>query len=555
VTRAVPQRRSKGNGKAAPALCVRVAAYARISVAAREATQFSSIEAQVEAITAYVKSQESAGWSLVGEPYIDDGFSGATISRPGLTRLLGDVEDGLLDVVVVHRFDRFSRSQRDFLNLLHLLEENGTNFVSVTQALDTGTPMGHCMMIVITAFGQMERATIAERTRYKSGAARRRGIWTGGRPVLGYDVVDKRLVINKQEADRVRGIFKLYLYLGSLLAVVEELRVRGWTTKTWANKRGETVRGRAFNKSSVRALITNPIYIGMVRADGALCEGVHEAIVDEKTWQTVAAKLAENAAGMGGNGRKRRRTRGKALLSGIAYCAVCGSAMTRHNTKKGSRRYSYYVCVKHQKEGAAACPGSRVAAGQLESFIVDRIRRIGQDRALLEAAIAADRETRATRRPEIEERVRKLVAQLERLAAEREELVAALSQANGTTPALARKIAALDEEAESAKSRIHAAHSEIAALDAGGIDPEELRTALEDLEPIWEVLFPEERARLLDLLLERIEFNGPAGEVAITFRPGGPQAVQAEAGSDEQGGDHDRETGDTAKKPDNEEDI
>ena len=175
---------------------MRAAAYARISVADRENLQFSSIEAQVEAITAYIKSQGATGWTLVGEPYIDDGYSGAKSDRPALTRMLNDAAEGGIDVVVVHRFDRFSRSQRDFLNLLHTLEQHGVSFASVSQQLDTSTPMGRCMLNVMTAFAQMEREVIAERTRDKIHASRRRGMWTGGRPVLGYDVVEKRLAIN-----------------------------------------------------------------------------------------------------------------------------------------------------------------------------------------------------------------------------------------------------------------------------------------------------------------------------------------------------------------------
>ncbi len=175
---------------------MRAAAYARISVADRENVQFSSIEAQVEAITAYIKSQDTAGWTLAGEPYIDDGCSGATADRPSLQRLLADVAAGRIEVVVVHRFDRFSRSQRDFLNLLQVLEDQQVSFVSVTQRLDTSTPMGRCMLSVITAFAQMEREVIAERTRDTMLAARRKGMWTGGRPVLGYDVVEKKLVVN-----------------------------------------------------------------------------------------------------------------------------------------------------------------------------------------------------------------------------------------------------------------------------------------------------------------------------------------------------------------------
>ncbi len=273
--------RKRGRAKRGDPTKVRAVAYARISVADRESVQFSSIEAQVEAITAYIKSQDATGWTLVGEPYIDDGYSGAKSDRPALTRMLNDAAEGKIDVVVVQRFDRFSRSQRDFLNLLQVLEDHDVSFVSVTQRLDTSTPMGRCMLSVMTAFAQLEREVIAERTRDKMLASRRKGLWTGGRPVLGYDVLDKRLVLNKEEAEQVRAIFALYLELGSLLPVVDELKRRGWKTKTWTNQKGQPVHGRVFTKPTLHHFLRNPLYAGKVRCKDELHDGAHKAIVEQ----------------------------------------------------------------------------------------------------------------------------------------------------------------------------------------------------------------------------------------------------------------------------------
>jgi len=521
VTTTTGTARGRTNGRATPVKAVRAAAYARISVADRDATPFSSVQAQVEAITAYVRSQKAEGWTLVGEPYVDDGFSGATTDRPALERLLQDTAQGGIDVVVVHRFDRFSRSQRDFLNLLHALEERGVAFASVSQQLDTSTPMGRCMLSVITAFAQMEREVIAERTRDKVRAARRKGLWTGGRPVLGYDVVDKRLVVNEDEAERVRAIFELYLGLGSLLAVIDELRRRGWTTKTWTNQKGETVRGRAFTKTSLYGLLTNPLYLGKLRAGDELVDGAHEAIVDEDTWHVVQARLREHGAGRASGGRRRH----DALLGGLAYCA-CGSALTPHHTTRGDRRYAYYVCSRAQKEGADACPGSRIAAGDLERFVVEHVRAIGRDPKVLQATIEADQREREARKPELVGEARRLASEKARLDAERRNLVDAVAQGGDAPPVLVARLKDGDGLLADVERRAAEIRAELQALELGAIDPGALREALADLEPIWAELFPRERARVLALLLERVEFDAAREEVAITFRPGGPRALR-----------------------------
>jgi site-specific DNA recombinase len=354
---------------------VRVAIYTRKSVSEGLDQQFNTLDAQREAVEAYVQSQRGEGWAALPERYDDGGYTGANTDRPAFQRLLRDIEAGKVDTVAVYKFDRLSRRQIDFLRTLELFEEQGVGFVSVTQHLDTSTSMGRCMMNVMSAFAQLEREVISERTRDKIRASRAKGLWTGGRPVLGYDIDNKRLAVNEEEAEQVRATFALYLEYGSLLAVVDELKKRAWTTKSWTNKKGRLVLGRPFTKDSVHGLLTNPLYLGKVRCGDVLHDGAHEAIVDEKTWYAVQERLKSNAGGRAGRGKRKH----DALLAGLARCGVCGSAMSPHHTKKGSRRYAYYVCVRQQKEGARICPGSRVPAGDLESFVLDRVRAIGQD--------------------------------------------------------------------------------------------------------------------------------------------------------------------------------
>jgi len=497
---------------------VRVAIYTRVSVSEGLEKEFNSIDAQREACAAYIASQRGQGWGVLPETYSDGGFSGANTDRPGFQRLLRDIEAGKIDVVATYKVDRLSRSLLDFTHLLDLFRRHGVAFVSVTQSFDTSTPMGRMVVSLLATFAQFERETTAERVRDKVLATRRRGMWTGGRPVLGYDVREKKLVVNAEEAERVRGIFALYREAGSLLAAAAELSSRGWRTKAWTNKVGRHVSGSPFTKTNLHALLTNPIYLGKVRCGAELIDGQHEAIVDQETWDATQALLAGKATNPRG---WRPPTRSGAVLKSLLYCA-CGASMNFHSSQRHGKRYGYYVCARALKQGARACPGSRAPAGALEAFVVERVRQVGRDPRVLEATLAADRADREARRPEFAAEVRRFSHERGRLEAERRNVVAAISAGASS---LGGQLAELDERLAGADQRAGEARRELVALDRGIVDPEALRRALEDLEPAWGELVPKERARLLALLIERIEFEPESGEVAITFRPGGPRLL------------------------------
>jgi len=500
---------------------VRVAVYTRKSVSEGLEMEFNTLDAQREAVEAYVKSQRGEGWAVLAERYDDGGFSGANVDRPAFQRLLADVEVGKVDVVAVYKIDRLSRSLADFARLMETFERHGVTFVSVTQQFNTTSSMGRLTLNILMSFAEFERSTIAERVRDKIQATRRKGMWTGGRPVLGYDVVEKRLVINKEEAARVREIFALYREAGSLLAAAAELNSRGWRTKAWTNQDGRHVPGRPFTKTNLHALLTNPIYLGKVRCGAELIDGQHDAIVDPETWEATQALLAGKATNPRG---WRPPTKNGAVLKGLLQCA-CGASMNFHSSQRHGKRYGYYVCARALKEGAKACPGSRAPAGKLEAFVVERVRSVGRDPRVLEATLAADRADREARRPELEAEVRRLSHERGRLETERRNVVEAIGR-GGT--GLVTRLAELDAEIADVDQRAVNGRRELAALDLGAVDPEGLRRALEDLEPVWAELFPKERARVLALLLERVVFDPESGEVAITFRPGGPR-LPAEA--------------------------
>src|SRR6202162_1285830 len=315
---------------------VRCAIYTRKSTEERLDQDFNSLHAQREAAEAYIKSQKQLGWRLVSNQYDDGGFSGGSLDRPALQRLLEDIEAHRLDCVVVYKVDRLSRSLLDFARLMDRFDQHSVSFVSVTQQFNTTSSLGRLTLNILLSFAQFEREIIGERTRDKMSAARRKGKWVGGTPVLGYDIDSGggRLVINEKEAVRVRGIFGLYRSSRSLSAVVTELSRRRWRAKSWRSKRSIEHSGRPFSKASLGRLLANAVYAGKVEHRGAIYAGEQASIVESALWEEVNAELRA--------GRRTRadvtRTKQKALLAGLLMCQSCKRPMIgTYNAKRGSR--------------------------------------------------------------------------------------------------------------------------------------------------------------------------------------------------------------------------
>ncbi|MGB9610557.1 MAG: recombinase family protein, partial [Bryobacteraceae bacterium] len=240
------------------AAVVRCAIYTRKSTDEGLDSDFNTLDAQRESAEAYIASQRHEGWVALPQKYDDGGFTGANLERPALQRLLSDIRDGLVNCVVVYKVDRLTRSLLDFARIMEVLDKHGATFVSVTQQFNTTASLGRLTLNILLSFAQFEREMIAERTRDKMSAARRKGKWVGGNPVLGYDVRPEggALVVNEEEAAQVRAIFALYLELGSLLPVVEELSRRGWTLKRWTTRDGKTAGGKTFTRPRLHQLLT-----------------------------------------------------------------------------------------------------------------------------------------------------------------------------------------------------------------------------------------------------------------------------------------------------------
>ena len=325
------------NNKPAPARpLVRCAVYTRKSTEEGLEQEFNSLDAQRESGEAYIKSQAHEGWQCVPDAYDDGGFSGGTTERPALRRLLADIAAGKIDCAVVYKVDRLSRSLLDFAKMMDVFDQHHVSFVSVTQQINSATSMGRLMLNVLLSFAQFEREIIGERTRDKIAAARRKGKWAGGHPLLGYDIDPERfkLIVNEDEAIRLRAMFALVLEYEGLIAVVEELERRGWVNKRWTTRKGRERGGRPFTATSLRKLLTNVAYLGKVRYKTEIHDGEQAALVDAETWRQVQAKLQQH--GRHGGASAVPNPFG-ALLRGLLRCVPCGCAMTpAHSAKNGT---------------------------------------------------------------------------------------------------------------------------------------------------------------------------------------------------------------------------
>ncbi len=507
-------KRTKPSTRPATAM-VRCAIYTRKSTEEGLDQEFNSLDAQREAGEAFIKSQASEGWTCLPDRYDDGGFTGGNMDRPALRRLLADIEAGKIDCVVVYKVDRLSRSLLDFARLMEIFEKHHVSFVSVTQQFNTATSMGRLVLNVLLSFAQFEREIIGERIRDKIAATRRKGKWSGGFPILGYDVDrsngSPRLVVNAREAARVREIFRLYLSLGSLLPVVDELARRGWRNKEWRTQTGQAKGGRPFDKGTLYALLTNPLYIGKIRHKTELFQGEHEPIVDAELFQKVQATLQRN----GRSGGIAVRNRHGALLKGLLFCKGCGRAMTHSFTCKGERRYRYYTCTRAIKNGRKACPSGSLPASEIERVVVDQIRGIAADPGLRAEVL---RQAQEQFEGELAEMAMEQRGLEQELAWHHADIRKLCSNGPATGPAGAR-LAELHDRVAQAETRLAELRRRIEEHQRDRLHASDIDAAFADFDNVWNALSPREQAQVLALLVARVEFDAADSTVAVSFHP------------------------------------
>jgi DNA invertase Pin-like site-specific DNA recombinase len=344
--------------------------------------EFNSLDAQREACAAYIASQRHEGWILAPELYDDGGYSGGNMNRPGLSALMADVRAGQIDVIVVYKVDRLTRSLADFAKIVEVLDAQGASFVSVTQSFNTTTSMGRLTLNVLLSFAQFEREVTGERIRDKIAASKKKGMWMGGPVPLGYDVVDRKLVINPAEAQTVQHIFETYNALGSVTSTVDALATQGIVTKVTRTSAGGTRGGVAFARGSLAHLLSNRVYLGEMRHRDAHYPGEHSAIIAPELWNSVATNLADRRV----KRRSERNLRHGNALGGLLFDSF-GRPMQTCSASKGSRTYHYYASRADQVSGDAQ-PSWRMPAHDLETTVTEAVRKLLGDASRVHDAVA-----------------------------------------------------------------------------------------------------------------------------------------------------------------------
>jgi DNA invertase Pin-like site-specific DNA recombinase len=401
----------------------RCAVYTRKSTDEGLEKEFNSLDAQRESCEAYIASQRTEGWLLVPDYYDDGGISGGTLERPALQRLLRDIEADRIDVVVVYKIDRLSRSLMDFAKLVQAFDEHNVTFVSVTQSFNTTTSMGRLTLNILLSFAQFEREVIGERVRDKIAASKARGMWMGGPVPLGYDVRDRKLVVNEPEAATVRRVFEGFATIGSATALVPTLRAEGLLTKM----------GRPFDKGAIYKTLNLRTYLGVVTHQGKVYPGEQQAIVSQELWDRAHDIMRESPRVRANEARRQT----PALLRGLIF-GPDGRALSPTHTRRRGKLYTYYVSQAVLKGTDDGCTVRRISAGEIEAAVMDQVRALLQQ-------------------PEV---------------------------VIGTWRA--------------------------AQCEAPDLTEAETREALEQLDPLWDELFPAEQARIVRSLVERVDVS-PAG--------------------------------------------
>jgi site-specific DNA recombinase len=364
----------------------RCAIYTRKSSEEGLEQDYNSLHAQREACEAFIRSQAGEGWRLVKTAYDDGGFSGGGMERPGLQQLLADIRAGLVDTVVVYKVDRLTRSLTDFAKMVEVFDAKGVSFVAVTQQFNTTTSMGRLTLNVLLSFAQFEREVIGERIRDKVAASKRKGIWMGGNLPFGYRVRERKLIVNHDEAEIVRGIFERYLELGNVRLVASDLRQRGIVSSARVSKTGRVRGGKEFSRGALYHLLCNPIYLGEIRHKTDRFPGQHEAIMSRELWDRVQQRLRDGGV-RSGEGRKTEAP--SSPLAGKLF-DESGEPLYVQGAAKGQRRYRYYVSkalVRGNSEDAEQ--GWRISAPEIEKRVVAAAQAVLADQPAIALALEA----------------------------------------------------------------------------------------------------------------------------------------------------------------------
>lgn len=502
----------------------RCAIYTRKSTDEGLDQEFNSLDAQRQAGELYIASQKSEGWICLPQRYDDGGFSGGNIERPALKRMLDDIAAGEIDLIVVYKVDRLSRSLMDFAKIIELFERHNVAFVSVTQQFNTGNSMGRLVLNVLLSFAQFERDIISERTRDKMAATRRKGQYTGGCLLLGYDVAAEGggLIINEAEAEKVRQIFKLYLEIQSLTLLAQEIEKCGWCNKRWETRQGHMTGGQPLGRMTLYNMLKNYTYNGRVNYKGQIYQGVHKAIIDDDTFERVQTLLHRNPSAAGLHARNRHG----ALLKGMVRCVACDCLMTpSHSVKKNadnSRKiYRYYYCTNARRNGHKACRMANIPAVQIEQFVIDQIKGFATDEGVLEEVLQASQKHQ-------KEIIQKLESECRILKRESIEVSDTLQKLLTQKPVDIDCLAAAQERSREIELLSRRIDQQLEATKSTQIERDEVKRVCEEFDSLWETLTTREQARILHLIVERVDFDNEKSTISIALHSNGIESLLSE---------------------------
>ena len=492
---------------------IRCAIYTRKSHEEGLDQAFNSLDAQRESAEAYIVSQRLEGWRALPDRYDDGGFSGSNMERPGLKRLLADVEEGKIDVIVVYKIDRLSRALVDFMKMIETFNKTEVSFVSVTQHFNTTNPTGRMFLSILITFAQYEREVIAERIRDKVGAARRRGMYCGGRTILGYDLDkhQKKLRVNLDEARLVNQIFRRFSLLGSVRAVAAELNEQEYRTKSWTSVKGRHRPGTEWNTSHIYRLLNNRTYLGVVVHKGSEYPGEHESIISRKLWDSVHVILSDNTTC---DKQSKARTKTISMLHGVIQCGHCDGAMTPVYVQNGSRRYTYFRCTKDARRAVSQCRLRKVPAGEIERVVLEQLSAVLKTPELLSPAHMDSGEIELLRvGPQVEEHA---VPEHKRQHPKDQPPLGELCPSYVSTPRSSRAQPALQ-----ASTLATLSNEEYIATVQNTVpqfcheSTRESMEAVQEIGAIWEHLLPLERNRLVRLLVEKVEIRSNGIDIVL----------------------------------------
>ena len=489
----------------------RCAIYTRKSTTAGLDQAFTSLDAQRESAISYIQRQP--GWTVLEERYDDGGFTGANIARPAFRRLLHDVEAGQIDVVVVYKVDRLSRSLMDFAAVMARFSAANVAFVSVTQNFSTADSMGRLTLNMLMSFAQFEREMISERTRDKVSAARRKGKWTGGTVPLGYVVEDKKLVVNELEAVVVQEIFALYLEHRSTLEVARILNSSDRRTKRHRSINGNPREPHDWTTNDVARVLKHPIYAGYMSSGGDLFEGEHSAIVERVVFARVQAALRDATP------KRNPGVRNPAyLLRGVLRCARCGAAFTTASTTAVGVTHRYYRCGTQLKQGTKACASKLLPAIAIEELVIERVRAATADGSLAGDVAAGVRRRVQARREACQIEREHLPARIASLSQEIRRLVDALTTVEGgARQQVQARLQELEEQSAHSEAELVASSRQLAELDALEVDVDWVAQSLANFDRVWDRLTMENRGRLVRAVIDRVEVDEPGNAVRVVL--------------------------------------